>query len=212
MKGKPISINLDEPLLSQLAVRKILKLPSTGPLPKIELHSLLELAKVAIRNELAAGGGSEKDLVELQLECQITPPGNDEPEENYSVGWRQSPPAPESSDTDVVILETPPEVMATENSVSLEFVEKLSERLDEAIMELNPVAAEEESEIITSIQTNFRTDVPIGIEYRCDPTCLDDLGRQCKRRYKWDGTRLVRGDCTQTPCRITAPPPGRPPR
>jgi hypothetical protein len=211
MKGKPISINLDEPLLSQPAVRKILKLPSTGPLPKIGLHSLLEVAKLAIRNELAAGGGSEKDLVELQLECQVAPPGSDEPEENYSVRWRKSRPAPELSNTDVVILETPPEVMATENSVSLEFVEQLSERLDEAIMQLNPVAAEEESEIITSIQTNFRTGVQVGIEYRCDPTCRDELGRICKRRYSWVGTRSVRGRCTQTPCNMSAPPPRRPP-
>ncbi|MFB2768542.1 hypothetical protein ACE1AT_04520 [Pelatocladus sp. BLCC-F211] len=158
---------------------------------------MLEIAKVAVRNELAAFGYSGKELIGLRVECEVLQPGSQGPGEIYSFEWKQPDPEQEAS-----LLAAQPEVNRMDDSVALDLAQRLSERIDEAIAEFNPLAVTEDSTITTSIHTNFRSVIGIGFRYRCDPKCRDESGRECKRRFQLDATRWIPGDCTTRLCNI----------
>lgn len=162
MEYKATSITVDKCFMEQQAFRDFLKLPSQDPTPKIGLHDLLEVAKLVIRNELVSCGCSEKELIRFQLEYQVSQDESQEPGEIYSVEWCQSPQSKKATDNKNEIPEEQPEVNPDENTpLSVEFLGKLTERLDE-------VLAASEKGRLTSTHLNFSSFRNLDCEPDCD--------------------------------------------
>ncbi|MBD2001988.1 MULTISPECIES: hypothetical protein [Cyanophyceae] len=164
MEYKPTPITIDKCFIEQQAFRDFLKLPSEEPAPKIGLRDLLEVTKLVIRNELVSCGCSEKELIKFQLEYQVSQDESQEPGEIYSVEWCQSPQFKKAIEDKNGITEEQPEVNLEENSpLSVAFIGKLTERLDE-------VLAASEKGRLTSTRLNFSSLENLN----CEPDCAAD--------------------------------------
>lgn len=187
MEYKPTSITVDEPFMSQQAFRDFLKLPSEESAIKIGLHDLLEVAKVVIRDELVSCGCSENELTGFRIECQVLKDENQELGEVYAVEWKQLPQSERV--TEKKAEET--EVELNKNSpISLEFLGKLTERIDERLLDSDNLSLK------TSTHLNFSFGSSLSSRLECDGTCGDNY-----RKYETDvnGNEYDKG-CTQTPC------------
>lgn len=191
MEYKQTSITVDKSFMEQQAFRDFLKLPSEEPSPKIELHNLLEVAKVVVRNELISCG-SEKELIGLRLECQVSKNENQESAETYTFEWSQLRQDKGVAENKEGISEEQPEVNSDKNPVSLEFAGNLTERLDEVLMEYTPLAALESHPIKTTTRMSFSSGAIMNFVLECSNDCIKQ-----GIRYK---KNLITGRCTDIKC------------
>jgi hypothetical protein len=191
MEYKPTSITVDQPFMSQQAFRDFLKLPSEESAQKIGLHDLLEVAKVVIRDELVSCGCSENELTGFRIECQVLKGESQELGEVYSAEWKQLPQSEQVTGNNNEVAEEPPEVKLNNNFPrSLEFIGKLTERIDESLLALDHL----------SLKTSTNLDLSFSrftsVRLVCDATC-----GQYKRKYERDenGNEYDKG-CSTTLC------------
>ncbi|MBD1839581.1 hypothetical protein [Coleofasciculus sp. FACHB-501] len=197
-----MSINLDEPLMSQQAVRDFLKLPFEEAVPKIGLHDLLEVAKVVVRNELVSCGCLENELIGCRIECQVSQVDNPKLGEVYLTEWSQLP--QEVAENNEETVEAQPEVNLVEQPVSDEFIGKLITRLAEATVNSKLLAASQGQALRFSTQINFRSGNSIHYLESCDPKCPRlSNGLMQNSLFSFENGKYVRKkSCIGTPCWI----------
>jgi len=135
MESERFSINLDQPLFDQQAVKNLLNFSHEQKAKSIELEKFLEIAKLAVRQELVNCGCSERKLTGIKLECHFPPYEGEEFGEVYTYEWSQSTKGPEAVDdvTEASQQITKGSVTSDTFPTSEEFLSKLTESLDKAI-------------------------------------------------------------------------------
>lgn len=146
-------INLDERILEQLQrqdIRERLNLPLEQSQIKTNLEELLKAAQDVIYGELADTGCDESELIGLRLEYTLAPKESENQEDIYSVEWSQ--PFQEvdanklqlantaisfANDTEEELDNSEP-VSSPQLPVSIEFLKTLTQRFDEAIVDIVP--------------------------------------------------------------------------
>ncbi|MEG4988500.1 hypothetical protein QUB08_22350 [Microcoleus sp. BR0-C5] len=172
MESKSISISLDEPLLTQAAVKEMLNLSSEAPLSKVKASDLLEVAKSAIRNQLVSCQCSENELIGLRLEYQVSKEATQKLREIYlvSVEWKAY-----SQNKNVA---EPTEKFSEEHDL-VKYIDRLHSRVEEA------VTAIEGHTSSSSLRSEFNSYSSIGYRCECDgdARCLIE-GEQYKTKKK----------------------------
>lgn len=188
MEYKQNSINIDTSFIRQEAVREFLQLPSTEDLLKIKLIDFIEIAKAVITDQLIASGYSEQELTGFRLEYHVSKTENQEDVEVYSCEWNKLPHTEKSSNNQLMLLEEQPEINPDDYApLSLEFLEKFSDRIDEAVIQLNPLAISEQLLIETSATINFKS-------FTSQRTrCLCDYDPQCFKKDVQYKTKRING-------------------
>ncbi|WP_190433262.1 hypothetical protein [Trichocoleus sp. FACHB-46] len=151
-------IDLEQPLTEQESVKELLNL-SEGKVGRLGLDQLLEIAKVAIKNELVACGSSADELVGLRLEFHCFGESDEGLRETYVLEWGQK--NQQKEDNPHQLEKTESEKLQSANKPSLppmEYIHKLSERLNSETRERARLAG-------TTI--SFRTSSDTGVQYPC---------------------------------------------
>jgi len=199
-------LSLDEPLLAQLErqdIREMLNLPLEQPTSKISLEELLRVAQAAIRAELVDCNCNENELIGLRLEYTLPKKEAEKSEEIYSVEWNQLPQDAISAREGQVIamlasgaaengeenLSTVDETSSSGLPVSTDFLSRLVQRLDEAVITLVP------SSTSSAIFWNFRAS-PILRLSRDSCSCVGEDGFRYPKGEKRNGKWV----CSGEPC------------
>lgn len=194
MEGKTELINLDEPWIEQKAFRDYLNILNDQPKSEIQLYKLLEVAKIVIKNELAACGHSEEELVGIHLECQVAQKENlDQITNTYSAELSNNLQLQLHNLNSESLSLASNTIEKNADLISSEFSSKLIERLDEVIMEASPLSQLETPIVNTSMTINFASSV-ITVFLECSNDCKKD-----GIRYK-KNSRTKK--CTHIPCGI----------
>lgn len=203
-------LSLDEPLLAQLErqdIREMLNLPLERPTSKISLEELLRVTQAAIRAELVDCNCDENELIGLRLEYALPKKEAEKPEEIYSVEWNQLPQdsisaregqaiamlASEAAENGEENLSTVEETSSSELSVSTDFLNRLVQRVDEAVMTLVP------DNTSSAISWKFRASSIL--QYGSGGCCRREDGRRYRKVMNSDGTWV----CGNEECLIKNP-------
>ncbi|KYC35103.1 hypothetical protein WA1_10275 [Scytonema hofmannii PCC 7110] len=196
-------INLNEPFLEQIqrqAIRETLDLPLELSPAKSNFEEMLRVVRDAICKELADAKYDESELLGLRLEYRLIPKESDRSEEIYSVEWCQPFQGTGSRNKNLMSATTTVEtanigeenpknsedVSSRKLPVSVDFLETLAQRFDEAVVNLVPGSTG------SAISWSFRS-APIEFLGR-SCTCVGSNGK----RYE----RLPDGTCSDYMCEI----------
>ncbi|MDB9513033.1 hypothetical protein PN499_17725 [Kamptonema animale CS-326] len=136
--------------MEQEALWDFLNLQNKDSAPTIKLRDLIELTKALIINELVSCGHLEEELIEFQLQYQISSEESQKPEIG-SVKWSYLPESEQATKSKHEVFEEQPKVNLVENSSEVhERIGKLTERLGELM------AASDEG-TLTSTRVKFKT-------------------------------------------------------
>ena len=192
-------LSLDEPLLAQLErqdIREMLNLPLEQPTSKSSLEELLRVAQAAIRAELVDCNCDENELIGLRLEYTLPKKEAENSEEIYSVEWNQLPQdfisaregqafamlASEAAENGEENLSTVDETSSSGLPVSTDFLSRLVQRLDEAVITLVP------SSTSSAMFWNFRASPILRLSSSSCP-CIGENGLRYptgeKKNDKW---------------------------
>ena len=197
-------LSLDEPLLAQLErqdIREMLNLPLEQPTSKISLEELLRVAQAAIRAELVDCNCDENELIGLRLEYTLLKKEAEKSEEIYSVEWNQLPQdvrsaregqaismlASEAVENGEENLGTVEETSSSGLPVSTDFLSRLVQRLDEAVMTLVP------NSISSATFWNFRASSISSLSRDSCP-CVGEKGFRYPKGERRNGKWVCSGD------------------
>lgn len=142
MEAQARLVSLTERFTIQPRIRDIIMPLAEGPVPEIVLYRLLRVAGEAIQVELDRVAPGEK-LTGLRLGYYALPVDRPELGKRYTVEWGDLPWKPEELDNMEELAEGQP-LDPAENPVASEFLNTLTERLLEAMIEQTPPAVLED--------------------------------------------------------------------
>lgn len=197
-------INLDERILEQIQrqdIRERLNLPLEQSQIKTNLDELLKAAQDVICGELVNTGYDESELIGLRLEYALASKESEEPQEIHSAEWYQPSQETDSNklklaNTVIPIANNSEEelddsepVSSPQLPVSIEFLDRLAQRLDDAIVDLAP------KRMSSKLFWSFRSAHIEDLEEDC--LCQSELdGRMYKgRKNEKDGSCTGSGPC-----------------